>query len=138
MKKVSYLFLAMIVAFITSCGVTPDVQPVPEDLTLPLANGKLDIAFSDSTTNKSGTVVAASGDDVNVSLIIKKTPTGEKPRIMRVFVTDKPNYRGKLDAALFEIKLKNIDEQTQTINYTVSPASGKVYVHFDVYDNCAF
>ena len=135
MKKVSYLFLAMMVAFITSCGITPDVQPVPEDLTLPAANGKLDIAFSDSTTNKSGTVVAASGDDVNVSLIIKKTPTGEKPRIMRVFITDKPNYRGKLDAPLFEIKLKNIDEQTQTINYTVSPASGKVYVHFDVYDN---
>ena len=135
MKKVSYLFLAMMMAFITSCGVTPDVQPVPEDLSLPVANGKLDIAFSDSTTNKTGTVVAASGDDVNVSLIIKKTPTGEKPRIVRVFVTDKPNYRGKLDAPLFEIKLKNVDEQTQTINYTVSPASGKVYIHFDVYDN---
>lgn len=135
MKKVSYLFLVMIMAFITSCGVTPDVQPVPEDLSLPVADGNLDIAFSDSLTNKSGSVVAASGDDVNVSLIIKKTATSDKPRIVRVFIATQPNYRGKLDAPLFEIKLKNIDEQTQTINYTVSPTSGKIYIHFDVYDN---
>ncbi len=135
MKKVSYLFLAMMVAIITSCGITPDVQPVPEDLSLPVADGNLDIAFSDSLTNKNGSVIAASGDDVNVSLIIKKTPTSDKPRIARVFIATQPNYRGKLDAPLFEIKLKNIDEQTQTINYTVSQASGKVYIHFDVYDN---
>lgn len=135
MKKISYLFLAIIVAFMTSCGITPDVQPVPEDLSLPVADGALDIAFSDSLTNKSGTVTAASGDNVNVSLIIKKTPTGEKPRIMRIFIADQANYRGKTDQPLFEIKLKNIDEQTQTIDYTVSPTSGKVYIHCDVYDN---
>ena len=34
-------------AFITSCGITPEIQPVPEDLSLPLANGKLDITFSE-------------------------------------------------------------------------------------------
>ena len=136
MKKISYLFLAIIVAFMTSCGITPDVQPVPEDLSLPVADGALDIAFSDSLTNKSGTVTAASGDNVNVSLIIKKTPTGEKPRIMRIFIADQANYRGKTDQPLFEIKLKNIGhEQTQTIDYTVSPTSGKVYIHCDVYDN---
>lgn len=135
MKKISYLFLALIIAFMTSCGITPDVQPVPEDLSLPVADGALDIAFSDSLTNKSGTVTAASGDNVNVSLIIKKTPTGEKPRIMRIFIADQANYRGKTDQPLFEIKLKNIDEQTQTIDYTVSPTSGKVYIHCDVYDN---
>ncbi|PWK28161.1 hypothetical protein LV89_00939 [Arcicella aurantiaca] len=135
MKKISFLFLAIIVALMTSCGITPDVQPVTDDLTLPLADGTLDIAFTDSLTNKTGTVTAASGDNVNVSLIIKKTPTGEKPRIMRIFITDKANYRGKTDQPLFEIKLKNIDEQTQTIDYTVSPTSGKVYIHCDVYDN---
>jgi hypothetical protein len=135
MKKLSYLFLAIIAMYITACGITPDVQPVPEDLSLPLADGKLDITFTDAKLNTDASVVAASGDNVNVSLVIKKTPTGEKPRIMRVFVSDKPNYRKKLDTPLFEIKLKNRDEQTQTIDFTVSATTGKTYLHFDVYDN---
>jgi hypothetical protein len=136
MKKISYLFLALILAFVTACSVTPEIQPVPEDLTLPVADGKMDITFTDAALNvATPSVVAATGDAVNVSLVIKKTPESDKPRIMRVFVTDKPNYRGKTDQPLFEIKLKNKDEQTQTIEYTVSPSSGKVYIHFDVYDN---
>jgi hypothetical protein len=135
MKKLSYLFLAIIAMYITACGITPDVQPATEDLTLPVADGKLDITFSDTKLNTDASVVAASGDNVNVSLVIKKTPTGEKPRIMRVFVSDKANYRGKSDQPLFEIKLKNRDEQTQTIDFTVSATTGKTYLHFDVYDN---
>jgi hypothetical protein len=135
MKKLSYLFLAIIAVYITACGITPDVQPATEDLTLPVADGKLDITFSDTKLNTDASVVAASGDNVNVSLVIKKTPTGEKPRIMRVFVSDKANYRGKSDQPLFEIKLKNRDEQTQTIDFTVSATTGKTYLHFDVYDN---
>lgn len=135
MKKISYLFLAIIAMYITACGITPEVQPVPENLTLPAADGKLDITFTDAKLNTDASVVAASGDNVNVSLVIKKTPTGEKPRIMRVFVSDKANYRGKTDQSLFEIKLKNRDEQTQTIDFTVSATTGKTYLHFDVYDN---
>ncbi len=54
---------------------------------------------------------------------------------MRVFVETTANYRPANATPLFEIKLKNKDEQTQTIEYTVSPTSGKVYIHFDVYDN---
>ena len=136
MKKVSYLFLAMIMVFITSCGVTPEVQPVPEDLSLPLATGTLNLAFTDSVTNKTESTVAANGDNVNVSLLIKKTATGGRPKILRVFVTDKPNYRGKTDLPLFEIALKNRDEQTQTIDYGIPLTTGaKVYIHFDVYDN---
>ena len=136
MKKVSYLFLAMMVAFITSCGVTPDVQPVPEDLTLPVAAGTLNLAFTDSLTNKTESTVAANGDNVNVSLLIKKTATGGKPKILRVFISDKANYRGKTDLPLFEINLKNRDEQTQTIDYGIPLTTGaKVYIHFDVYDN---
>jgi hypothetical protein len=135
MKKVSYLFLALIVAFVTSCGITPEIQPVPEDLSLPVADGKLDISFTDAKLNTDPSVVAASGDNVNVSLTIKKTPTGEKPRIMRVFVSDKVNYRAKGALPLFEIKLKNVDEQTQTIDFGVPTSTGKTYLHFDVYDN---
>lgn len=135
MKKLSYLLFAFVVAFITSCAVTPDVQPTTVDNTLPIANGGLDISFTDATINSTGSVVAASGDNVNVSLLIKKTATGGKPRIMRVFVSDQANYRATNATPLFEIKLKNKDEQTQTIDYTVSPTSGKVYIHFDVYDN---
>lgn len=135
MKKISYLFLAIIVALMTSCGVVPDVQPVPEDLSLPVADGTLDVAFTDSLTNKTGTVTAASGDNVNVSVIIKKTATAGKPKIMRVFIATQANYRGKTDQPLFEIDLKNRAEQTQTIDYTVSPTTGKVYIHCDVYDN---
>ncbi len=135
MKKLSYLLLAFVVAFITSCAVTPDVQPTTVDNTLPVANGGLDISFTDATINSTGSVVAASGDNVNVSLLIKKTALGGKPRIMRVYVSDKANYRATGATPLFEIKLKNKDEQTQTIDYTVSPTSGKVYIHFDVYDN---
>lgn len=135
MKKISYLFLAIIAMFIASCGITPEIQPVPEDLSLPLADGKLDITFTDAKLNADASVVAASGDNVNVSLVIKKTPTGEKPRIMRVFVAEKPNFREKGKLPLFEIKLKNRDEQTQTIDFTVSATTGKTYLHFDVYDN---
>ncbi len=135
MKKLQYSFLAITVMFIASCGITPEIQAPLEDLTLPVADGKLDITFTDAKLNTDPSVVAASGDNVNVSLTIKKTPTSEKPRIMRVFVADKANYRGKKDAPLFEIKLKNRDEQTQTIDFTVSATTGKTYLHFDVYDN---
>ena len=135
MKKLSYLFLAIITMFIASCGITPEIQAPLEDLTLPVADGKLDITFTDAKLNTDASVVAASGDNVNVSLTIKKTPTSEKPRIMRVFVADKANYRGKKDTPLFEIKLKNRDEQTQTIDFTVSATTGKTFLHFDVYDN---
>ena len=135
MKKIPYLFLIVIAFCISSCGITPDVQPVLEDFSLPLADGKLDITFTDATLNVSNpSVVAASGDNVNVSLVIKKTASSEKPRIMRVFVADQPNYR-KSTQPLFEIKLKNRDEQTQTIDFTVSATTGKTYLHFDVYDN---
>lgn len=135
MKKISFLFLAIIAIYLTACGVTPDVQPVPEDLSLPVADGTLDVAFTDSLTNKTGTVTAASGDNVNVSVIIKKTSTAGKPKILRIFIANQPNYRGKTDQPLFEIALKNRAEQTQTIDYTVSPTSGKVYIYCDVYDN---
>ncbi len=136
MKKLSYLFLAIIAMYITACGVTvPDLQPATEDLTLPVADGKLDITFSDAKLNTDASVVAASGDNVNVSLVIKKTPTGEKPSVMRVFVADKANYRAKDQKPLFEIKLKNRDEQTQTIEFTVSATTGKNYLHFDVFDS---
>jgi hypothetical protein len=135
MKKLSYLFLAIIALYITACGVVPEIQAPLEDLTLPVADGKLDIAFTDAKLNTDASVVAASGDNVNVSLTIKKTPTGEKPSIMRVFVSDKANYRAKGALPLFEIKLKNRDEQTQTIDFGVSATSGKTYLHFDVYDN---
>ena len=135
MKKISYLFLAIIAMYITACGITPEIQAPLEDLTLPVADGTLDVAFTDSLTNKTGTVTAASGDNVNVSVIIKKTATAGKPKIMRVFIATQPNFRGKTDAPLFEIDLKNRAEQTQTIDYTVSPTTGKVYIHCDVYDN---
>jgi hypothetical protein len=135
MKKISYLFLAIIAMYVTACGVTPEIQAPLEDMTLPLADGKLDITFTDVKLNTDASVVAASGDNVNVSLVIKKTPTGEKPRIMRMFVSDKANFRSKTDQPLFEIKLKNRDEQTQTIDFTVSATTGKNYLHFDVYDN---
>jgi hypothetical protein len=135
MKKLSYLFLAIIAMYIMACGVTPDVQPVTDDLTLPVADGTLDVAFTDSLTNKTGTVTAASGDNVNVSVIIKKTTTAGKPKIMRVFIATQPNFRAKADAPLFEIALKNRADQTQTIDYTVSPTTGKVYIHCDVYDS---
>jgi hypothetical protein len=135
MKKLQYLFLAIIAMFIASCGITPEIQPVPEDLSLPVADGRLDITFTDAKLNTDASVVAASGDNVNVSLTIKKTPTSEKPRIMRVFVAEKANFREKGQLPLFEIKLKNRDEQTQTIDFTVSATTGKTYLHFDVYDN---
>jgi hypothetical protein len=135
MKKLSYLFLAILVAIVAACGVTPDVQPTPVDNSLPAATGSLDVTFTDPELNRNPSVVAANADNINVSLLIKKTPTGGKPRILRVFVETQANYRAKNATPLFEIKLKNKDEQTQTIDYTVSPTSGKVYIHFDVYDN---
>ena len=134
MKKLSFLFLALVALFITSCGVTPDVQPVTDNFSLPVADGTLDLTFTDAKLNvASPSVVAASGDNVNVSLLIKKTATGGKPSILRVFVADQANYR-KTDQPLFEIKLKNRDEQTQTIDFGVSASTGKNYLHFDVYN----
>ena len=135
MKKLSNLFLALLVALVSACGVTPDIQPTTVDNTLPAATGGLDVTFTDPTINATSSVVAANGDNVNVSLLIKKTASGGKPRILRVFVETTANYRPANATPLFEIKLKNKDEQTQTVEYTVSPTSGKVYIHFDVYDN---
>ena len=135
MKKLSYLFLAIIAMFIASCGITTEVQPVTEDFSLPVADGTLDLSFTDARLNvASPSVVAASGDNVNVSLLIKKTATGGKPNALRVFVADQANYR-KTDQSLFEIKLKNRDEQTQTIDFGVSATTGKNYLHFDVYNS---
>ena len=70
-----------------------------------------------------------------ISLLIKKSPDGGKPRVARVYVADKANYRGTTDQPLFEVKLKNVDEQTQTFEYTVSASTGVNYIHFDVQDN---
>lgn len=135
MKKLSYLFLAIIAMYITACGITPDVQPVTENFSLPVADGTLDLSFTDTKLNVTApSVVAASGDNVNVSLLIKKTATGGKPNTLRVFVADQANYR-KTDQSLFEIKLKNRDEQTQTVDFGVSATTGKNYLHFDVYNS---
>ena len=51
MKKLQYLFLTIIAMFIASCGITPEIQAPLEDLTLPVADGKLDITFTDAKLN---------------------------------------------------------------------------------------
>ncbi len=134
MRKITLLFLTVMGLFFYACNSVPDaVTPVNNEL--PAATGKLDISFSDPALNANPTVTAASGDNVTVTLVIKKTPDGGKPKVARVYVATQANYRGATDQPLFEVKLKNVDEQTQTFEYTVSPSSGVVYLHFDVQDN---
>ncbi len=134
MRKITLLFLTVMGLFIYACNSVPDaVTPVNNEL--PAATGKLDISFSDPALNANPTVTAASGDNVTVTLVIKKTPDGGKPKVARVYVATQENYRGATDQPLFEVKLKNVDEQTQTFEYTVSASTGVNYIHFDVQDN---
>ncbi|MDI9865236.1 hypothetical protein QM480_12930 [Flectobacillus sp. DC10W] len=136
MKKIAFLILFLAsFAVLYSCNTIPDVVAPGPNNELPAATGKLDVSFTDPTLNANPEVLAGSGDNVTVTLLIKKSPDGGKPRVARVYVADKANYRGTTDQPLFEVKLKNVDEQTQTFEYTVSASTGVNYIHFDVQDN---
>jgi hypothetical protein len=135
MKKSIIILFSLISLFFYACNSIPDaVLPGPNN-ELPAATGKLDVSFTDASLNINPEVYAGNGDNVTVTLLIKKSPDGGKPRVARIYVAQQANYRGTTDQPLFEVKLKNVDEQSQTFEYTVSPTSGVVYLHFDVQDN---
>ncbi|MFD1816781.1 hypothetical protein SAMN04515674_110150 [Pseudarcicella hirudinis] len=132
MKKVILSLLTIIFVYFTGC-VGPAPEPVAPTNELPEADGKLVIEFTDPNLNVTPSITAATGDNVTISLNIKKSPDGGKPRYLEVYVADEPNKRG---TRVFDaIKLKNIDDQTKTIEYTISASTGKNYMYFEVLDN---
>lgn len=129
-----YAFIAVLF-MITSCDTaTTDITPVVPTDPLPAATGTLDVTFTNFDNTKNPlTVDAKSGDLITASVLVKKAGDGSKPRTLDVYGAYSTDVRG---TKIFDtISLRNKDEQTKTIEYTVSPTSGKVYLYFEVTDN---
>jgi hypothetical protein len=132
MKKYIFALLAMASLSLSSCETTAPEAPAPIS-ELPTADGQLILEFTDAKLNITPTIVAAKGDAVTISLNIKKSSTGAKPRYLEFYVTSDMTKRG---TRVFDpIKLKNVDEQTKTVEYTISETTGKQYLFFEVTDS---
>lgn len=135
MKHSILAFFAVSIFALAGCqGITPEVV-IPAVDPLPAVDGKLVIEFTDAKIEANPTITISPDDAVAVSLNIKKSPDGGKPRKLVVYIADQPNVRGTL--FLDNIKLKNIDEQTQSIEYSLPPSvtSGQRIFYFEVVDN---
>ncbi len=134
MKKLIFVLLSFIALGFSAC-VTVDPEPVI-NVTDPLrpSDGGLDLKFADATMEATSQTTASVSDEVIATLIIKKSANGGKPRKLAIYVSDTETTQGIL--FLDNIKLKNIDEQTQTVNYSL-PASTTTtkYLHFEVLNN---
>lgn len=137
MKKRAFFKVAMLavasMGFLASCG--DDTEPTPggpDDpalAALAADNGTVEIFF----TNIAGTdpsISAAAGQNVTVSVRIKKTPDGSRPQKLRVWDATKEGTRGTQYGTT--IDLRNIDDQTKTVDYVVPSVSGTRYVYFEV------
>jgi hypothetical protein len=121
------------VGFLAGCGddtePTPGGPDDPAMEVIPADNGTVEISF----TNIPGTdpsVSAAAGQEVSVSVRIKKTPNGSRPQKLRVWDATKEGTRGTQYEST--IDLRNIDDQTKTVDYVVPSTSGTRYLYFEV------
>ncbi len=132
MKNIFILTL-IISATIFSCkGPTP--EPGTEPILSP--DGKLDIKFTDTRLEiQSPNITLSNNDIIAVSYTIKKSPDGNKPVKMAVFITESPETRGIL--LLDNIKLKDIDEQTKSLELSLPSVGTNIYRIFyvDITDN---
>jgi hypothetical protein len=139
MKRISsYLFTLLAFAglsLFTSCGDDTEVDPTE---TLPQPDGTVLIEFRNYPGNDPS-VNAAAGDLIVVSVKMTKAANGTRPQKLRIYETDVLNTRGtqvKVEGQGNNegtIDLRNVDEQTKTIDYTIpATASGTKYLYFEV------
>lgn len=140
MKRISsYLFTLLAftgLSLMTSCGDDTE-DPTA---TLPEPDGTVQIEFRNIPGNDPA-ISASAGDVVVVSVkMTKGTQTGAtRPQKLRIYETDVLNTRGsqvKVEGqgnAEGTIDLRNVDEQTKTIDYTIpATATGTKYLYFEV------
>jgi hypothetical protein len=137
MKRRVFYKMAMLavasIGLLASCG--DDTEPTPggpDDpalAALPADNGTVEISFT-NIPGTDPTVSAAAGQEVSVSVRIKKTPSGSRPQKLRVWDATKQDTRGTQYEST--IDLRNIDDQTKTVDYVVPNATGTRYLYFEV------
>jgi hypothetical protein len=128
----NFLILTFISLLIFACkGPTP--EPGSEPITSP--DGKLDIKFTDSRIETNPTILLSNNDVLAVSYSIKKGTDGSRPVKMAVYVTESPEMKGVL--LLDNIKLKEADEQTKSLELSLPAVGANVYRIFyvDITDN---
>jgi hypothetical protein len=138
MRKISYYFFAMLafvnLSLLTGCGEDPE----PPTATLPEPDGTVIITFRNFPGNDPS-VTAAPNDVVAVSVLMEKSANGTRPQKLRIYETNVLNTRGtqvKVEGQGNNegtIDLRNVDEQTKTVDYTVpATATGTIYLYFEV------
>jgi len=119
--------LTLIYSLFWSCS-GPD--PEPGDAPLPAANGKLTVKFTDSRLETKPDITLSNNDVISISFNIKKGSDGGKPVKMAAYVTNNPEKIGTL--LLDNIRLKNTDEQTRSLELTLPSVGTTVYRIFYV------
>jgi hypothetical protein len=130
MKNIVILIFINLLIFACK-GPTP--EPGSEPITSP--DGKLDIKFIDSRIETNPTILLSNNDVLAVSYSIKKGIDGSRPVKMAVYVTESPEMKGVL--LLDNIKLKDVDEQTKSLELSLPAVGANVYRIFyvDITDN---
>ena len=132
MKNIIIL-IVIINAVTFSCkGPTPE----PDSTPIKEPNGALVIKFTDSRLEGVSPDITLSNNDIfAISIDIKKAPDDSKPVKMAVYITEAFAKKGIL--LLDNIKLKEIDEQTKSIELSLPPIGTTIrrIIYIDITDN---
>ena len=111
--------------------------PTPEPGSEPIkdSNSALSIKFTDDRLEILPEILHFNTDVVSVSFNIKKGSDGSRPVKMAIYITESPETRGIL--LLDNIKLKNVDEQTRTLEVSLPAVGPLVFrnLYVDITDN---
>ncbi|MES2520451.1 MAG: hypothetical protein V4585_20195 [Bacteroidota bacterium] len=125
MKKI--FILTLISTIIFSCnGPTPE----PGDEPLPTVDGKLVVKFTDNQLETKPDITLSNEDVLSISFNIKKSSDGSKPVKLAAYITGNPEKRGTL--LLDNVKLKNADEQTKSLELSLPTVGTNIYRIFYV------
>jgi hypothetical protein len=104
-----YIFLSLL-----ACkGPTPE----PGDDPLLVADSKLLVRFTDAKLESKPELTISNDEILSISFNIRKGADGAKPVKMAVYITGNPDKVGTL--LLDNIKLKNVDEQTRSLELSL-------------------
>jgi hypothetical protein len=114
----NYFILTILSILIFSCaGPTPE----PGDEPLNVAEGKLNISFTDPKLQAKNSIPMAKNEILALSLNIKKAADGSLPVKLSAYITDNSEKKGIL--LLDNVRLKNKDDQTQSLEI-ILPETG--------------
>ena len=132
MKNIFILTLIMSATILSCKGPTP--EPGSEPIKDP--DGALVIKFTDARLEGVSPDITLSNNDIfAISVNIKKAPDGSKPVKMAIYIADTFTTRGIL--LLDNVKLKEIDEQTKSIEVGLPSVGPTIYriIYMDITDN---